>query len=138
MSVIDGREFFAFEIQPVLALGANEAINQYNDTDDPAWLSANVALAGTKVKINALAEEEANPTDPTVGPQRIRKGNPLWAEIDAVLVPVASFSSVQDGVSELPRDVGALASGPSWARPAIAVAGLAALVGLGYWWVRKG
>ena len=132
--VLDGHEFYAFEIQPILALAANEALQVYNDTDDAAWLSVNVAIVTTKVKVNSLADQEANAPD--VGP-RIRKGDPLWSEIDAVLLPVAGKESVFQGVAGLPRDTGTFTAGASWLRPATVLGGLASLFALGYWWVHK-
>lgn len=132
--VLDGHEFFAFEIQPVLALAANEALQKYNETDDAAWLAANVSIVTTKTRINSMADEEANSTE---GLTRIRKGNPLWSEIDAVLVPVMGTESVFNGVAELPRDTGTFTAGASWVRPAAVITGLALFTALGYWWVRK-
>jgi len=134
MSVIDGHEFFASEIEPVLATAANYAMAQYNATDDPAWLSANVNIVTTKTKINSMADADANATDGSE-PQLIRKGNPLWSEIDAVLVPVAS--DISDDVDNLPVDSGPLAGAPSWVRPTIVGVGLAAVLGLGWWWVHR-
>jgi hypothetical protein len=135
--VLDGREFFAFEIQPVLAMAANEAMQQYNDTDDTSWLAAHVSIVTTKTKLNAMADDEANAADPDAVMTRIRKGTPLWAEIDAVLTPVARFDSVADGIASLPRDVAPFTAGVSWLRPAAVGAGLLALFGAGYWWVHK-
>ena len=132
--VLDGHQFFAFEIQPVLALAANEALQKYNETDDAAWLSANVSIVTTKTKINSMADEEGL-EGATLNP--IRKGQPLWAEIDAVLVPVMGTESVFNAVAELPRDTGTFTAGASWLRPAVVLGGLAALVATGYWWVRK-
>lgn len=135
--VLDGHEFFAFEIQPILAMGANEALQKYNDTDDAAWLAANVSIVTTKTKINSMADEEANVADPGAVMTRIRKGNPLWSEIDAVLIPVMGTESVFNAVASLPRDVGTFTAGASWVRPAAVGAGLLSLFALGYWWVHK-
>jgi len=130
--VLDGHMFFAHEISPVLALAHAITINNYSETDDTAWLSANVAIAGTKVRINKMVDDEEY-SEPTL----IRKGDALWSEIDSVLAPVASDPQVFSAVSRLPRDIAPLAAGASWLRPAAAVGVLAAIAGLGYWWARK-
>jgi hypothetical protein len=135
--VLDGRQFYATEVLNVLALAANDAMNEYNDTENPGWLSANVSIVSTKVKLNALALEDDRRIAAGEKPNDIRKGNPLWSEIDAVLVPVQEYEDVQWAVSQLPRDVGELAAGASWARPALVVGILAGLGALGYLWARK-
>lgn len=132
--VLDGHQFFAFEIQPVLAAAANAAMQNYNSTEDSAWLSANVNIVTTKVKLNSMAEQDD--ADPSLM-QAIRKGNPLWSEIDAVLTPLASDSDVTSLVAELPRDMGTLAAAPSWTRPALVAGGVVLVAALGYWWLHR-
>lgn len=132
MSVLDGHYFSATDISTVLADGANYAMKQYMSTDDPAWLSANVSIVSTKTKINSMADAEAAPGGTL---NAIKKGMPLWSEIDAVLVPVAS--AVADDVDALPIDDGPLASAPAWVRPAVVGGALAVVLTLGYWWVHK-
>lgn len=130
--VLDGHQFFAHEISPVLALAHTLTINAYNETDDPTWLSANVAIASTKVKVNSIAVQ-----DEFREPTAIRKGDPLWAEIDAVLRPVASDPDVFAMVAELPRDAAPLAASASWVRPVATVLALGALIGVGYHLTRR-
>lgn len=130
--VLDGYQFFAGEILPVLADGMNIAINNYDDTEDPSWLSANVAIATVKVRLNKQAMEEEFRE-----PEHIKKGSPLWSEIDAVLMPVAGYPSIRDAVSRLPRDTGPLAAAPAWVRPGIVAGGVAVVAALGYWWARR-
>lgn len=135
--VLDGRQFFATEILPVLALAANDAMAEYNDTEDAAWLSANVSIVSVKVRLNALALEDDTRINGGMAPLSIRKGNPLWSEVDSVLVPVREYEDVQWAVSQLPRDVGELAAGASWARPVLVLGIVAGLGFLGYQWARK-
>ena len=135
--VIDGRQFYAGEIQSVLAMAANDAMNEYNDSEDPAWLAAYVSLVSTKVKVNELAMEDTRAINMGGLQKTIRKGDSLWAEIDAVLVPVADYDDVSYAVSQLSQDVGELAAGASWTRPLLVAGIVGALAFVGYQWARK-
>ena len=135
--VLDGHQFFANEIQPVLALAANDAMNEYNTSEDPSWLAAHVAIVSTKVKVNALAQQDDVAMESGLAPKSIAKGSSTWAEIDAVLAPVSDYDDVSEAVDALPRDSAPLAAGVSWLRPALALGVLAVAGYAGYRWAHK-
>lgn len=137
MSSLNGHQFFAAEIQDVLALAANTSMNLYTETDDPAWLSANVNIVSTKVKVNRLAMDDDERVESGESPILIRKGDAVWSEIANVLEPVQDYQQVSAGIDALPRDTGVLAAAPSWMRPAAVAAGLALVGAIGFAWASK-
>jgi hypothetical protein len=135
MSVIDGHQFYPSEIADTLAVAANAAMQMYNSTEDSQWLSANVAIVTVKVRINNQADNDANGYSE---PELIKKGDPLWSEIDATLAPVAALPEVAGSIAALPLDRGPLAASQvDWLRPALVIGGLGLLGLIGYAWAKK-
>lgn len=135
--ILDGKEFFACDIADPLGIAADVAFSRYLDQDDPAWLSAHVNLVSVKTKVNSQCTREANDTS-GAAPETIKRGHPLFSEVQRALAPVANDASVVNAINKLADDTGALAGGPTWLRPALVAGGLATVAYLGWSWAYGG
>lgn len=138
--MLKGRQFFAWEIAPVLQQANAVACARFTqglDFDPPppdaaVWRKACGDTAALLVTVNTQSEADQHlPTAPAY-----KEISSLWQQVDGALAPFAGEDSVLSLVANLPEDGGAL-PGPSWTAPALAVGGLVGLLALGFWWSRR-
>lgn len=119
MSVLAGRQFFSWEIAPVL-----EAASK---------LPCGGQAAALLVSVNAQADADQTSDNPPVYTETLLPS--LWTQADAALAPCAQDASIAAMVSQLAAGPPGV-SGGAWRGLAL-VAGIVAAVGVGWWWVRR-
>jgi len=136
--ILDGRQFTACDIVDIVGAGADVALAQFLEYDEPRWRPVQFGLASLKVKLNSLCASDANQLSDTFTPQMYKKGDGLFTEVQQALAPVAFDPRIVDAVSRLELDTGPLAgSSINWLRPALVAGGLGGVAVLGYLWTRS-
>jgi hypothetical protein len=138
--MLKGRQFFAWEILPVLQAANAYACSQFIgnlDSDNPpadqaVWRKACGDTAAIMVEANQRSDNDA------MGIASSYKETSLWwQQVEWALSPFENVPAVVAAVAALPIDAAPL-PGPSWTFPVAIGLGAFAILGLGYWWtVRK-
>lgn len=135
--MLKGRQFFAHEIIPVLqaanAYACSAFINSMDLAEPPTDLAVWRKGCGDTT---ALLVEANTRADGDKAGDSYNELSPWWQKIEWALSAFENVPDIVNAVSMLPVDAKPL-PGPSWIAPALAAGGLVAVIGLGYWWVKR-
>lgn len=137
MGLLAGKQFFSWEIRPVLRAALNEAIRRRmavagyeKAAGDERAVVAYGLILGLEMDAQQRADTDANSS---ANPKLYRRGDGFWNSVDQAVTMVAS-PSVEAAVNALPVDPSAPAL---FANPKLVFGALGAAVALGYLWTRR-
>lgn len=142
MGILKGKEFYAFQIEPVLIRARGEAAQrwiqqlQFIDADiDKGIIAVNTTLAALVKDAGAKADSEEQLPE-NARPKLYRSSDQWWKTIDAVLSqPSVNSPGVRDLVATLPNDP---TGGASWLDNKVLVfGGLGLALAIGYHLTKK-
>ncbi len=137
MGILKGRQFYSWEIEPVIRAAVQDVIArrmaELDFTADPSQklTAAHLALAGLLIDANRRAVEDSNTTP---NPVLYRDGDAWWKAIDNALT-IARSPAVERLVAGLPVDPGAPRS--LFDNKLFVFGGLAASLAIGYHLTKK-
>lgn len=138
MGILKGRQFYSWEIEPVIRMAVQDVITrrmaELDFAADPSQklTAAHLALAGLLIDAVRRADEDSNGSVPS--PVLYRDGDAWWKAIDNALT-IARSPSIERAVAGLPIDAGAPRS---WMDNKLLVfGGLAAALAVGYHLTKK-
>lgn len=136
MGILNGRQFYSWEIEPVIRMAVQDVIRRrmaeldFEGLGSQKLNAAHLALAGLLIDAVRRAEEDSN-TVPN--PVLYRRGDTWWQAIDNAL-SIARSPAIEAAVAGLPVD----ATPPSiFDSKLIVFGGLAAALAIGYHLTRK-
>lgn len=138
--MLKGKQFFAWEILPILQAANTVACGRFTSSldyetppvDQAVWRKA----CGDTAALLVTAQTQSAADQVLAAPPAYREISSLWQQVEGTLLPFTSEDSVIAAVDALPDDDKAL-PGPSWTAPALAVGGLLGVLALGYYWTRR-
>lgn len=139
--MIKGKQFFAHEIVPVLEAANGYACRRFIsglDYDEPpadqaVWRKTCGDLTALLVEANQrfATDETATGLSPVYNETSM-----WWQQVAFALSPFADVPEIQAAVAQLPADFSPL-PGPTWMFPLAIGMGALAVIGAGYWWVKR-
>lgn len=140
MGVLQGKQFFSWEILPVLEAAKTAVFDKVESSldsepqpGDDLWSQLLVTLTRLKIDANTRASNDnIDKTGKT--PSLYRAGTDWWKELDAALSTLP-IPNVMSAIDELPNDLAPPAA--RTVKPALVLGALAALAVGGYFWTRR-
>jgi hypothetical protein len=137
MGILKGRQFFSWEISPVLEEARSAVSAKVDDLleyeplpGDAMYATALVKLAALNVDANKRAETDSNSGEPAMPYRAI---SPFWQQVDAA-ISIMPTPEVLQAVAALPVDPSPPITSLS---PTVVVSALAGLAVLGYLWTLR-
>lgn len=133
--MLEGRQFFAWEIKPVLDAAYEVARAHYtdsleNETSDANWRAAFKDIADIRVKTNTIADVDTAKAESGGVAPSYRRGSAMWELVNNRLAPFKGETLVLGAIANLAVDNDPLSPGKI---AAITFGGFAALYALWKW-----
>lgn len=135
--MLEGRQFYPWEVNDLLEAARAEAWKRYLDNDDATWLRHNVDVSAVAVEMRRRADQQSNDTTGNYPAVVYHRGDEGWNLVDAALQPFQGISVVENAVESLPVDIETPAGWPPWVKPVIIGGVAVTVIGLGAWWVMR-